>query len=757
MLKSSTVEWLRGELRRGELSRAALGRGLCEEDGWRNARGALCTSSARKALPGLASALGLGLPPARPGPPRGACRPCASRPALAEFSGSLAALGEVRLRAADTASVRRLCSGLLESSHPLGRGRAPGCRLTYLVESSSGPLGVVSFVSSPLRLGPRDRRLGWDARTRAAHIGLVVSNDRFLLLGGVRVPHLASHVLGRAVRRLASDWEARHGVRPVLAETCVESSRPGTSYRAAGWEWAGVTAGNPPGCVGSGSPKGVWLRGLSSDWESVLRRSPSRSPGAFPALAADDGAGWSRREFRRSDLADGRLRRRLERMGAAWERHPGQPLPAIFPGGAEQQAAYRFLHNTRVSSEDVLQPHREALVERCRQETTVLLVQDTTTLNYTGREGTEGLGPLAERTGSARGLLVHAAVAFTAGRRPLGVSGLETWARPESEPEPKPERERESRRWFRGFDQGRELGRACPGTRVVVVGDRESDIHGLLKHQAEHAAEAGLVVRACASRRRRVQVRDPRLRATMLRTLESQPDFETPVRTGRKVRIGAQGGKRARTARTALTELRIGRVELQPPKERPQDGPVRAWAVRVLETAPPAGQPPLEWLLLSSEGGPTAEWAERIVGWYEARWGIEEYFRVLKSGTRIEDRRLQEADALVKCLAFDAVTAWRVFNLDRYARDAPDTPADEVLSAGERQVIGAVVQAEGLLPPAERGKPVPPDVRAWVVALARMVGWRPSKRQPLPGNEVLWRACVQLQMMVRVLQAARAP
>ena len=759
MLKSATVEWLRGELRRGELSRAALGRGLCARDGWRNARGAPCASSARKALPGLAAALGLALPPARPGPPRGRRLPVAARPALTEFSGSLAALGEVRLRAADTASARRLCSGLLEAAHPLGRGRAPGCRLTYLLESPAGPLGVLSFVSAPLRLGPRDARLGWDARTRAARIGLVVSNDRFLLLPGVRVPHLASHALGLAARRLASDWEARHGVRPVLAETCVEASRPATSYRATGWKCAGRTAGRPPGCGGSGSPKapkGVWLRGLEAGWESVLRRPPSRAPGAFPALAADDGAGWSRREFRRSDLADGRLRRRLERMGAAWERHPGQPLPAVFPGGAARQAAYRFLHNKQVSSEDILQPHREALAERCRRETTVLLVQDTTTLNYTGlRESARGLGPLQERTGGARGLFVHAAVAFTSGRRPLGVGGLETWARPEAEPETG--RERESRRWFRGFDRGRELGRACPGTRVVVVGDRESDIHGLLKHQAEHAAEAGLVVRACASRQRRVKVRDPRLRATMLRTLESQPDFETPVRTGRKVRIAAQGGKRARRARTALTELTIGRVELQPPKDRPQDGPVSAWAVRVLETAPPAGQPPLEWLLLSSEGGPTAEWAERIVGWYEARWGIEEYFRVLKSGTRIEDRRLQEADALVKCLAFDAVTAWRVFHLDRYARDAPDTPADEVLSADERQVIGAVVQAEDLLPPADRGRPIPPDIRSWIAVLARMAGWRPSKRQPLPGCEVLWRACVQLRMMVRLLQAARAP
>ena len=189
------------------------------------------------------------------------------------------------------------------------------------------------------------------------------------------------------------------------------------------------------------------------------------------------------------------------------------------------------------------------------------------------------------------------------------------------------------------------------------------------------------------------------------------------VRTGRKIVIGSQGGKRARKRRTATTELRIGKVELQPPKKRPGDGPLEAWLVRVLETEPPAGQDPLEWLLVSSEGGPTAEWAERIVGWYEARWGIEEYFRVLKSGARIEDRRLRQADSLEKCLAFDAITAWRVFSLERYA----------------------------------------PDIRSWVVLLARMAGWRPTKRQPLPGNEVLWRACVQMQTMVRVTQAARAP
>ena len=91
--------------------------------------------------------------------------------------------------------------------------------------------------------------------------------------------------------------------------------------------------------------KSVWLRGLRDDWRERLRALPTRAPGSFPALGLDAEAGWSEREFARSDLPDGRLRKWLARMGKAWEQCPGQSLTAIFPGRAEQQAAYRFLHN----------------------------------------------------------------------------------------------------------------------------------------------------------------------------------------------------------------------------------------------------------------------------------------------------------------------------------------------------------------------------------------------------------------------------
>ena len=98
-----------------------------------------------------------------------------------------------------------------------------------------------------------------------------------------------------------------------------------------------------------------------------------------------------------------------------------------------------------------------------------------------------------------------------------------------------------------------------------------------------------------------------------------------------------------------------------------------------------------------------------------------------------------------------------MFSLERYARDTPETPAAEVLTADERQLVGTVVRAEVLRPPAERGRPFPPDICSWVLLLARMAGWRPTKRRPLPGNELLWRAYVQMQGMVRYRQATRGP
>ena len=109
----------------------------------------------------------------------------------------------------------------------------------------------------------------------------------------------------------------------------------------------------------------------------------------------------------------------------------------------------------------------------------------------------------------------------------------------------------------------------------------------------------------------------------------------------------------------------------------------------------------------------------------------------------------------VKCLAFESVTARRVLSLDRYARDEPESPAAEAPKDRDREVIDIVVRGERLLLPAERDRPFPPDIRSWVVLLARIAGWQPSIGCPLPRHEVLWWTYLQLQTMLRVTRAAR--
>ena len=212
-----------------------------------------------------------------------------------------------------------------------------------------------------------------------------MSNDRFLIRNGVQVRNLASHVLAQALRRLPEDWKAPCGT--VAVETCVGRPHKGTCYQAAGFEPVGETAGyawgvkrpkQPQEARPSGQapeevradPKQVWMKGLTQEeeeWKAALRAQPLRVLGQFPLLELDEDAPWSRSEFERSDLPDRHLRERLLTIGEAWEHKPGQSLPDLFPSGALQQGACRFLHNDRVSMEDMLQPHREALPATARQ------------------------------------------------------------------------------------------------------------------------------------------------------------------------------------------------------------------------------------------------------------------------------------------------------------------------------------------------------------------------------------------------------
>lgn len=136
-------------------------------------------------------------------------------------------------------------SHALATHHYLGYGGPVGEHLAYMVRDRQGrEVACLLFGAAAWKTKPRDGWIGWNDATRARHLHLIANNARFLILPWVRVPHLASHVLGRITRRLAADWHARYGHPVHLLETFVERARfRGTCYRAANWIPVGQTQG----------------------------------------------------------------------------------------------------------------------------------------------------------------------------------------------------------------------------------------------------------------------------------------------------------------------------------------------------------------------------------------------------------------------------------------------------------------------------------------------------------------------------------
>ena len=101
-----------------------------------------------------------------------------------------------------------------------------------------------------------------------------------------------------------------------------------------------------------------------------------------------------------------------------------------------------------------------------------------------------------------------------------------------------------------------------------------------------------------------------------------------------------------------------------------------------------------------------AENARAVVRRYRKRWTIEEFFRIPKSGLRVEERRFDHAEDLRKCFAFafafafDAATACRVFEIARAAKETPDVPAVDIVPEDAPRVLKRALRSRGVRPKA---------------------------------------------------------
>jgi hypothetical protein len=284
-ISDSELEWLRDWIAaHPEWSRKRLARELCDQWQWHSTTGQRRDFTARTFLLKLEARGLITLPPlhaakARPWGFAIARRSAGVPLTVAPVAAALSALVPLSFIVAPAASTElHRCWAYLAQYHYLGFSRPVGENLAYLVRDRyQRDLACVLFGAPAWKVAPRDAFIGWNDRVRQQRVSWLTNNARFLILPGVQVAHLASHVLGRITRRLRADWEAKYGHPVYLVETFVETERfRGTCYRAANWIEVGQTQGRgryDRAHTRRAPVKSVWLYPLVPNFRDVLCRA----------------------------------------------------------------------------------------------------------------------------------------------------------------------------------------------------------------------------------------------------------------------------------------------------------------------------------------------------------------------------------------------------------------------------------------------------------------------------------------------------
>ncbi len=235
-------------LTHGDKSRWFISRELCRRWHWIHPNGALKDIFCRGFLLHLARQGLIELPPCRKETPyrlAHAKKPVQVQIDQTAIEGKLSDLRPIELFQVRRTSFQPLYNSLIEQHHYLGYSRPVGEHLEYLAFSHDRVLACLGWCSAPRHIGCRDRYLGWIREQRIQNLSRVIINTRFLILPWVKVPHLASYLLGVMARRISRDWQEIYDHEVIWLETFVDPERgfSGTCYKAANWIFLGQTTG----------------------------------------------------------------------------------------------------------------------------------------------------------------------------------------------------------------------------------------------------------------------------------------------------------------------------------------------------------------------------------------------------------------------------------------------------------------------------------------------------------------------------------
>lgn len=403
---------------------------------------------------------------------------------------------------------------------------------------------------------------------------------------------------------------------------------------------------------------------------------------------------------------------RLARSAELLAEYPGRAISAAAHNAVDEY--YRLIEqpaDMEMTPARILAPHRARSVQRMRGQPTVLCIQDGIDLKFATRPGSDGL-ELVERIRDGTGTLglhLHLTLAVTAQGLPLGVLRCESGT-------PAKARSGKTRRLIHGYKDIAEAVRELPRrTRVIATMDRDADCFELFDVQRRHG-RVDLLVRT---------KHDHNLEGPGLTLFDVLA--EGPAAGCMEVEVA---GPTARRESLAVCELRFRQLTL--PATRGDAAPVTLYGVHLVEREPPAGEEAVQWRLLTTVPVADAEDAVQIVSHYLQRWRVEDYFRVLKSGCRVEHLKFayRMADRLRPALAINSVIAWRLTVMTLLGRQVPACAVELLFADDELGFLGDYARYCGL--------GGPEHLAAAMHLVAHLGGYRGRKHDPEPGHQVLW-------------------
>lgn len=445
---------------------------------------------------------------------------------------------------------------------------------------------------------------------------------------------------------------------------------------------------------------------------------------------------WVEDEFSELSLGDNRLNERCRKIIGQLGLAPGRTIPQTFQTWGEIKATYNFFGNDAVSEKKLLKPHMKKTIERIQEYPVVLLISDTTELDYTSKIAMEG----RERvTNKKKGLWLHPTMAITSEKLPLGLVEINFWSRRPDLPENSsayrnardkaPIKDKESYRWLQSYQAACKISRETPNTQIIHVCDSEADIIEIFEdaeQQRKQSKHANFIIRSKYDRQ-------------LLET-----DEEGNHKKLRKNLLEAPSlGEVEFTI--ASTERRKGRIVKQQLKSATlilnrgcKDLTVQVNAIMAFEKAPPKGEEPITWILITDLPINTFEDVNKVISYYICRWQIELLFKALKSGCKIEERQLQTTGRMKNLITIFLILAWRVLFTMMIGRRCPEILCSDIFNNAEWKSVYKILNRKSKLPE------TPPKLKEFIVMVATLGGYVNHKNAEPPGIKVMWKGLMRM-------------